>query len=318
MRLILEETCVRLCVEIAITAARIAAAAPAVLARIGDAVGNAYAAKSGGRHEQPGMRARASRRCASSARHVRLPVAGSIDSTDTRASSIGSPRMPRIFVRSPSAAFVNSASVFDSTFGSRAPPRNARSNACPSGARCGHFDEIHAPAVMLIAFGARHDEAGALQIVLNGVARKREDDRRRREIADRSARCRQVGIERAQQLGGRKGGNRRESRAARVNRRLAFDVNREAVSLFDAGDVRAEPHRFLRNRAHQAVDQLTEAVRKRSEHAIGIQPGRGSRRNALMTLPALASASTSLGNSARIDSRSTSPAWMPASSGSAM
>ena len=42
-----------------------------------------------------------------------------------------------------------------------------------------------------------------------------------------------------------------------------------------------------------------------------------SARNARMTLPCCRSASTRRGNSALADSRSTSPAWMPASSGSA-
>ncbi len=65
-------------------------------------------------------------------------------------------------------------------------------------------------------------------------------------------------------------GNRKND-GARVNRRSALDVNDEAVGFLDASDLRAEPHGLLRNRFHQPVDQLRQAVRKRAEDAIGVE-----------------------------------------------
>ncbi len=47
-----------------------------------------------------------------------------------------------------SAVATSSASDFSSAFGSRAPPKNARSSTFPSGARPGHFDDSHVPAMM--------------------------------------------------------------------------------------------------------------------------------------------------------------------------
>jgi hypothetical protein len=52
------------------------------------------------------------------------------------------------------AVAIISASVFSIAFGSRAPPRNARTSANPSGARCGHFDDSQEPAMMPV-FSAR-------------------------------------------------------------------------------------------------------------------------------------------------------------------
>ena len=116
--------------------------------RVGDAVGDADAAEAGSRHEHTGMMRKAS----VDVRHqlkvpdfqLRARSVPPIHAAEFRRAADARARRSARAARFPTS----SRSDFASTSGSRAPPRNARSSAWPSGARCGHFDEIQAPAVM--------------------------------------------------------------------------------------------------------------------------------------------------------------------------
>jgi hypothetical protein len=62
--------------------------------------------------------------------------------------NVGVFETPSELARSFTATRISSSSDKLRTFGSVAPPMNARSSADPAGARCAHFDDTHVHAVM--------------------------------------------------------------------------------------------------------------------------------------------------------------------------
>ena len=122
-----------------------------------------------------------------------------------------------------------------------------------------------------------------------------------------SARCGKIRIDRPKQVGG---GKRRYRQNHRPRANCVPDRRHESCTrtrhLSESRHARAQAYGFVRKRTASIRQRVRQVRRERIETRRPGFAGAWSLRNAFITLP-VASASTSRGNNARIDSRSTYP-----------
>ncbi len=202
--------------------------------------------------------------------------------------------------------------------GSRAPPMKARRSTCPRGARVAPLRRDPRTRHDRRPLDAGHDEARAAERVGHGLAAVAEGDRRARRVRNAVAEPRR---------------DRRPGCApatpptyAGVQTTTAGAARPLAVFEHDAGTARPRlppPARRCPAKRSRPAEHASSASTISSRppgsdmNAPSCEAGCRSWRKARSTLPCFRSASRNRGKSARIDRRSTSPAWMPASSGSA-
>ena len=285
----------------------------AVARRVGDAVGNADAAKAAAGDEQARMSRRARRRSPRCASSGRLRAARWRARTGRRASSSGSPVMPSSGRSAASDRATSSRVGPLERVRDRARRRRTRAAARdPSGARCGHFDDSHDAARMPVPSDARHDEAGAVQRMRHGVAREGERDVAVDAYGISAHRPRELGVvlaQRASAVDVRRRRRATTARASNVSPRGVSTRNGRAPSTRRSRPACSSRTASGGSARDERAHHLAQAAGQRSERAVGATPASelpGGTRAA--GCRASARPRRSAETARAIDSRSTSPA----------
>ncbi len=166
---------------------------------------------------------------------------------------------------------------------------------------------------------ARHDEPRAIQPGTDVLPSKCQHDGGGRCVRNFPAESSKVGVDLVHERSGRERGRGEHDGAGR-QRRAIPGVDRKGSRA--AGNHPAhrgvETDGVRSEHGGERAHHLTQPPGQRSKRAVGRHgTGRGWLRNWRRRLPCVASISTKRGNSDRTDKRPTSPAWIPARSGSA-
>ena len=243
----------------------------------------------------------------------------------TRVNS-GSPEMPSSGPSAVRASDTSSASDRSSAFGSRAPPTNVRSSTRSSGARCGHFDDSHEAARIPVAFvlgTTKPDPSSGCRTAARGKASATvaletyETPSHKRASSASTSRMRRPATYAGAARTSERAVNVSPDRFARE--RVASPTVTAPARRWtrkDPCDRRVQPNGRRRHCCDERADHFAQPARQRAKQPFSVHrpvplsPARsgGCRRKARSRLPWARSASTNRGNSARTESRSTSPA----------